>query len=88
MIYAKIAVFVVTVGMCSLLYAGDEEVKGLEIVPDTVETVVNKASALLTGNLKCTMTIDKDKYRDDYITTPQGIRVPSRTLGRYDSGVR
>ena len=78
--------------MCSLLYAEaeneKEKVKGLEIVPDTVETVVNKATALLTGNLKCTMTIDKDKYRDDYITTPQGIKMPSKTLGRYDSGVR
>ena len=84
----RIAVFVVIVGASSLVYAQDEKVKGLEIVPDTVTAVVDKATALVTGNLQCTMSIDKDKYRNDYITTPQGIRVPRATLGKYDSGVR
>ena len=85
---AKIAVFVVIVGTSSLLYAGEEKTKGLEIVPDTATAIINKASALITGNLECTMTIDKDKYRDDYTLDPQGRRIPRATLKKYDSGVR
>ena len=83
-----IAVLAVIICTCTLLYAADEKVKGLEVVTDTASAVVNKASALLTGNLECTMTTDKDKYRNDYTFDPQGRRIPRATLGRYDSGVR
>ena len=98
--YIGIAVFILMLGICPALYAEEAEetketekakeveTKGLEMVPETVMAVVNKADALLTGNLKCTMTIDKDKYRDDYTFDPQGRRIPRATLGRYDSGVR
>ena len=84
----KIVVFVMIVGTCSLLYAADEMVKGLDIVTDTTAAVVNKASALITGNLECTMAAGKDKYRNDYTFDPQGRRIPRATLGKYDSGVR
>ena len=86
--YLKIAVFVAIVGESSLLYAADEKAKGLEVVTDTATAVVNKTTALLTGNLECTMTTGKDKYRKDYTFDPQGRRIPRATLGRYDSGVR
>jgi hypothetical protein len=86
--YVSVAVFAVIAGMCAYLYAGEEKTKGLEIVPDTVTAIVSKVDALITGNLECTMTIDKDKYRDDYTLDPQGRRIPRSTLKKYDSGVR
>ena len=86
--YISAAVFIGIFVICASLYAVEEKVKGLEIVPDTVTALVNKADALITGNLECTMTIDKDKYRDDYALDPQGRRIPRSTLKKYDSGVR
>ncbi len=86
--YVSVVVFVVIAGICASLYAGEEKTKGLEIVPDTLTAIVNKADALITGNLECTMTIDKDKYKDDYTYDPQGRRIPRSTLKKYDSGVR
>lgn len=86
--YVRIAVLAVIIGMCQILSAAEEKAKGLEIVPDTATAVVNKVSALVSGNLECTMTIGKDKYKDDYTFDPQGRRIPTATLKKYDSGVR
>jgi len=86
--YLKIAGFLAIAGVCSLLYAADEKVKGLDLVTDTATAVVNKTTALLTGKLECTMATGKDKYRKDYTFDPQGRRIPRATLGRFDSGVR
>ena len=86
--YVSVVVFTVIAGMCASLYAGEEKTKGLDIVPDTVNAIVSKADALITGNLECTMTIGRDKYRDDYTLDPQGRRIPRSTLKKYDSGVR
>lgn len=83
-----IMVFILITGFCSFLYAAEEKTKGLEVVTDTASAVVNKASALLTGNLECTMSTGKDKYRDDYAMDPQGRKIPRATLKKYDSGVR
>ena len=84
----KTVVLAVIVCTSSFLYAADEKVKGLEVVTDTASAVVNKTTALLTGNLEVTMPAGKDKYRNDYTYDPQGRRIPRATLGRYDSGVR
>ncbi|MCX5666219.1 MAG: hypothetical protein NT036_04155 [Candidatus Omnitrophica bacterium] len=81
-------VFVVVASICASLYAAEEKTKGLEVVPDTVTAIVNKADALITGNLEVNMEIGKDKYRNDYTLDPQGRRIPRATLKRYDSGVR
>jgi hypothetical protein len=64
------------------------KVKGIEIVPDTATSVINKVDALLTGDLTCTMSTGRGKYRDDCDTNPLGIKIPRRTLGKYDDGVR
>lgn len=82
------AVFAIIICVCSMAHAADEKVKGLEVVTDTATAVVNKTTALLTGNLECTMSIGKDKFRDDYTLDPQGRRIPRATLKKFDSGVR
>ena len=71
---AIFAVLIMGVGVS--VFAEDTKVKGVEIVPDTATAIVNKANALLTGNLECTMTIGKDKYRNDYDMDPQGRKIP------------
>jgi len=81
-------VFVFIVSICASLYAAEEKAKGLEIVPDTATSIVNKVEALITGNLEVNMKVGKDKYRDDYTFDPQGRRIPRSTLKKYDSGVR
>jgi len=97
--YIKPVVFILAIGMCSILCAAEESVKnnvkdsepktkGLEIVPETASAVVNKATALLTGDLDYRMAPGKDKYKDDYDLDPQGRHIPRRTLKKYDSGVR
>jgi hypothetical protein len=86
--FIVIAAIITAVLMCGMLYAADPKTKGLEVVPDTATAVVNKAEALLTGNLDVTMSTGKDKYRDDYDTDPLGRHIPRATLRKYDSGVR
>lgn len=90
MVYKKILIIALVFLAGASCFAAEEKVKtqGLEMVPDTATAVVNKATALITGDLECTMTIGKDKYRDDYTLDPQGRRIPRATLKKYDSGVR
>ena len=71
-----------------LAWAEEEKPKSVEIVPQTAVTVLQKVNAFFQGDLTWTMPAGKDKYRDDYTVTPQGIRVPKSTLGKYDSGIR
>jgi hypothetical protein len=68
--------------------ADEAKVKGVEIVSDTAMAVVNKTEALLAGDLQCTMSTGKSKYRDDYIVNPLGQKMPRGTLKKYDDGVR
>lgn len=83
-----IFVIMLTCQVSWMAYAEEARTTGLKIVPDTATAVVNKATALLDGSLECTMTIGKDKHRDDYTTDPLGRRIPRGTLKKYDSGVR
>jgi hypothetical protein len=70
------------------VYAEEAKVKSVEVVPETAVAVLNKVNAFFQGDLTWTMPVGKDKCRDDYTVTPQGIRVPRETLGKYDDGVR
>jgi hypothetical protein len=66
----------------------EPKTKSIEIVPETAVTVLKKVNAFFTGDLTWTMPAGKSKYKDDYTLDPQGNKIPSRTLGKYDDGVR
>ena len=66
----------------------EQKVKGVEVVPDTTVTVLQKINAFFTGNLTWTMPAGDSPYKNDYTVNSLGNRVPRSTLGKYDSGVR
>lgn len=68
--------------------AQQPKTKGVEVVPETATAILQKASALLTGDLTVTMPPAENKDKNGYTVTPQGIKVPKATLGKYDNGVR
>jgi hypothetical protein len=85
-----ITTLAVILAACALACAGEEKpkTKGLEIVTDTATSVVNKAAAMLEGDLEIKQEIGRDKFRNDYDMDPLGRKIPRGTLKKYDSGVR
>lgn len=71
-----------------LICAEDSKVKGIDVVPETAVTVLQKVNAFFTGDLTWTMPAGKDKYKNDYTVDPLGKKVPRSTLGKYDDGIR
>lgn len=67
--------------MCAVSCADDGETKakGLDLVSDTVASVFNKTSALLSGNLEVTMSPEKADTADQYTTNAIGQKVPKST---------
>ncbi|MBU0604839.1 MAG: hypothetical protein KKH77_00970 [Candidatus Omnitrophica bacterium] len=81
----KIAIFVVLiVEACVLSYAEEAEQKaqGLDMVSDTVATAFNKATALLSGKLEITMSLDKPNTEEQFTTNAIGQKVPKSTAIR------
>jgi hypothetical protein len=84
--YAKIMIVVMSLAICAVGWAGDDTVsgdkpaeKGVGLVED-VSGVMNKATALLSGNLEMTMELNKNRpSKDDYTYNALGQRVPKRT---------
>lgn len=83
-----IAVFAVILVICGSGFAEEDKTKGLDVVTDTTVAVIKKANAFLQGNLEWTMPAGTSNYKKDYTIDATGRRVPSKTLGKYDSGVR
>lgn len=82
-------IFVILMLLTNIPVCAEEtKVKSVEVVPETAVTILQKVNAFFTGDLTWTMPAGKDKYKDDYAVTPQGIKVPRSTLGKYDDGVR
>ncbi|MCM8790476.1 MAG: hypothetical protein NC938_02100 [Candidatus Omnitrophica bacterium] len=74
------------VASCATVIAGEdgqshyqEEVKGLDLVSDTVALVFNKANAILTGNLDIDMSKDRQNTEGQYIRNAIGQKVPAST---------
>lgn len=86
--YRLTAVFILIIGACRLVGAEEGNPKGPDVVLDTAVTVLRKINAFFTGNLDWTMPPGKDPYKEDYTVDALGDRVPSSTLGKYDSGKR
>ena len=83
-----IAGFAMIVGSCGLGFAEEPKTKCLDVVPDTAVAVIQKTNAFFQGNLTWAMPPGKDKYKKDYAIDALGCKVPSATLGKYDSGNR
>ena len=79
--YKIIAVLVLIMGMCRSVYAEEEQPKGpVDVTSETAVSILQKANALLTGNLEITMEEDRDKYnKDNYTVNALGERVPKST---------
>jgi len=78
-------VILIVIALCSLCHAEDQKaakVKGLEIVSETANAVVDKADALLTGNLEITMSNKKNQESDkrNYTRDVMGTKVPKNTI--------
>jgi hypothetical protein len=58
-----------------------KEPKGLDVVPDTAVTVIQKTNAFFQGNLEITMSGDKDKNKNknNYSVNAIGQKVPKLT---------
>ncbi|MFH1189915.1 MAG: hypothetical protein V1682_04425 [Candidatus Omnitrophota bacterium] len=56
-----------------------QKAKGLDMVSDTVTTVLGKANALLAGKLELTMSADKPNTEDQFTTDAIGRKVPKST---------
>jgi len=85
----------ISLTVCTAGWAGEEatdtpaateksaqaKVTGISTATDAVTSVVDKADALLTGNLSITMEPDKDKSltKNDYTYNALGQRVPKTT---------
>lgn len=81
----KIAILVVLiVGASVLSYAEEAEQKaqGLDMVSDTVATAFNKATALLSGKLEITMSLDKPNTEEQFTINAIGQKVPKSTAIR------
>ena len=84
--YAKIVIVVMSLAICTMGWAGDDTVsddkpagRGVGLVED-VSGVMNKATALLSGNLEMTMELNKNRLsKDDYTYNALGQRVPKKT---------
>jgi len=74
----------VSAGFC----AEDTGPKGVEVVPDTAVTLLQKLNAYFTGKLTWTVPADKPNYKNDYTVDVMGRKIPDSTLGKYDDGVR
>ena len=74
-------------GACWLGFAEEEQkTKGLDIVTDTAIAIIQKANAFFQGHLDWTMQPDASPYKKEYTIDALGRRIPSSTLGKYDSG--
>ena len=82
----KIVIVVMGLTVCTMGWAGDDTVsgdksvaKGVGLMED-VSGVMNKATALLSGNLEMTMELNKNRSsKEDYTYNALGQRVPKKT---------
>lgn len=88
--FAKILVVVMSLAVCSIGWAEEttdavvaaepaQTKEGVGPIED-VQGVMNKAVALMSGNLEMTMELNKNKpSKDDYTYNAMGQRVPKAT---------
>jgi hypothetical protein len=66
----------------SAVQEAPKKAKGLEVVTEAATSVIDKADALLTGDLKITMSTEKEKAKKkkDYTLDALGVMVPKETM--------